>query len=903
MTLSAGARLGPYEVVGALGAGGMGEVYRARDTRLERTVALKVLPSTLAADADRRARFEREARAVSSLNHPHICTLHDIGRQDGIDFLVMEYLEGETLADRLKRGPLPTDAVLRYAVQIADALDKAHRQGVIHRDLKPGNVMLTKTGPKLLDFGLAKLQGPQLSAGSMLSALPTGEKPLTEAGTLLGTFQYMAPEQLEGKEADARTDIFAFGAVVYEMATGRRAFEGKSQASLIAAILEHDPPPMTTVQPLTPPALDRVVRTCLAKDPDERWQNAHDVMAELRWIAEGAYQLGIAAPVVARHRGRERLAWALAAAGLAAALGTAILSRPERAPAYSSLVRAYVPAPAGMSFAFTGDSAGPVQISSDGTRLAFVAEDKDGQQRLWTRPVEAAAAQPLAGTEGATFPFWSADGRSLGFFAGGKLKRVDLSGGAPLALCDVRDGRGGAWSRQGIIVFAPVARGPLFQIPDGGGEPRPVTSVDPARHTTHRWPVFLADGRHFLYLAANHDTSRPEDDGLYVGSLDGGASRMLMRSHAGALAVSGYLLFIQDSTLFAQRFDDARLGFRGEPIPVAQNVTYDRGIWRAAFDASSTGLLAYQAGGAPAPTQLTWFDANGKTVGAVGEKDLFFDVRLSPDGRRLAAAVGDTSDVWIYDLVRNVRSRFSFDPTNDTEPVWSPDGTRIAFASDRVTAPRVAAPGGPLYVGPGRFALYMKPSGGGRTEERLLESTLNQEPSDWSPDGRFLAFVQGDPTRKTREDIWILPMTGERKPFPYLDTEFTEREARFSPDGRFVAYTSDESGRRDVYVTPFPEPRDKWQVSPAGGRLPIWRRDGSALYYLAPDNKLMGAAIQVRGPQVEVGTVRPLFATAARRQFGAYDVSPDGRFLINAVGEQSAEPITLVVNWTAALKR
>ena len=893
MTLASGTRLGPYEILAPVGAGGMGEVYRAKDTRLDRTVAIKVLPASLASDPDRRQRFEREARAVSSLNHPHICTLHDIGQQDGIDFLVMEYLDGETLADRLKKGPLPTDAVLRYAIQIADALDKAHRHGVVHRDLKPANVILTRSGAKLLDFGLAKLKGPEVPAGSMLSALPTGEKPLTEAGTLLGTFQYMAPEQLEGKEADGRTDIFAFGAVVYEMATGRRAFEGKSQASLIAAILEHEPPPMTTVQPLTPPALDRVVRICLAKDPDERWQSAHDVMAELRWIAEGASQAGIAAPTVAHRRGREGLAWAIAALGLAAALAVALLSRSAGTPVYSRLVRAYVPAPAGMSFTFTGDNAGPVQISSDGARLAFVAEDKDGQQRLWVRPVDAAAAQPLAGTEGATFPFWSADGRSLGFFAGAKLKRVDLSGGAPLALCDARDGRGGTWNGRGVIVFAPDARSALFQIPDAGGEPRAVTSVDPARHTTHRWPVFLADGRHFLYLAANHDTSRPEDDGLYIGSLEGGASRMLMRSHAGALPAAGYLLFVQDSTLFAQDFDDARLAVRGEPIPVVQNVTYDRGIWRAAFGASSTGILAYQAGGAPTSTQLTWFDANGKTVGRVGEKDLYFDVRLSPDGHRLAAAVGDTSDVWIYDLVRNVRSRFSFDPTNDTEPVWSPDGSRIVFASDMLLGQGLR----------GRFALYMKPSGGGRTEERLLESTLNQEPSDWSPDGRFLAYVQGDPSRKTREDIWILPMAGERKPFPYLETEFAEREARFSPDGRFVAYTSDESGRREVYVTPFPEPRDKWQVSPAGGRLPIWRRDGLELYYLAPDNKLMAAAIHVRGPEVEVGTVRPLFATAARRQFGAYDVSPDGRFLINAVSEQSSEPITLVVNWTAALKR
>jgi Tol biopolymer transport system component len=742
----------------------------------------------------------------------------------------------------------------------------------------------------------------------MLSALPTGEKPLTEAGTLLGTFQYMAPEQLEGKDADARTDIFALGSVIYEMVTGRRAFEGKSQASLIAAILDHDPPPMTALQPLSPPALDRVVRTCLAKDPDERWQSAHDVMAELRWTAESASQAGIAAPAVAHRRSRERLAWVLAALSLVAALATAILSRRAGTLAYPRLVRAYVPAPAGMSFAFTGDEAGPVQVSSDGSRLAFVAADREGQQRLWTRAVDTEAAQPLAGTEGATFPFWSADGRSLGFFAGGKLKRVDLSGGLPLALCDAGAGRGGTWNRQGIIVFAPAARSPLFQIPDAGGEARPVTTVDPARHTTHRWPTFLADGRHFLYLAANHDMSRPEADGLYIGSLDGGASQMLMRSHAGALVASGSLLFVQDSTLFAQGFDEVRRALRGEPIPVAQNLTYDRGIWRAPFHASANGILAYQAGGAPATGQPSWFNASGQALGTVGEKDLYFDVQLSPDGRRVAAAVGDTSDIWIYDLARNVRSRFTFDPANETEPVWSPDGSRIVFASDRVATTPASAPGGPAIgpgrlAGPGRFALFMKPSGGGRAEERLLDSALNQEPNDWSSDGRFLAYVQGDPTLKTREDVWILPMAGERQPFPYLETESSEGEARFSPDGRFVSYTSDESGRREVYVAPFPEPRDKWQVSSAGGRLPMWRRDGSELFYLAPDNKLMGAAIRVRGPQVEVGTVRPLFATAARRQFGAYDVSPDGRFLINAVGEQSSEPITLVVNWTAALKQ
>jgi len=873
MTLVAGARLGPYEIVSSIGAGGMGEVYRARDTRLERTVAVKVLPAHFADAPERRARFEREARAVSSLNHPHICTLHDVGHQDGIDFLVMEYLEGETLADRLKKGPLPTDAVLRYGIQIADALDKAHRQGVVHRDLKPANVMLTKSGAKLLDFGLAKLKGPEMSAGSMLSALPTGEKPLTEAGTLLGTFQYMAPEQLEGRDADARTDIFAFGAVVYEMATGRRAFEGKSQASLIAAILEHEPPPITTLQPMTPPALDRVVRTCLAKDPDERWQNAHDLTAELKWIAAGASEAGMPATVVERRRRSER-GWMAATALMVVALMALALAYLRRAPAEPVPVRLSLARPAAAPYEYFDSAA----LSPDGRRVAFVSYTADAKTVLWLRPLDALAARPLPGSEGASMPFWSPDSRSLGFFAEGKLKRIDAGGGPPQVLCEAPSPRGGAWGREGVIVFASSEAG-LYRVPATGGTRATATRLLP-REEAHRWPAFLPDGHHFVFLG---DAAKTEDHFLRIGSLDSEDSRDLMGAVTNAVyAPPGYLLFVRGRSLLAQPFDAKHLRLTGEPVALAEALVESAGNHRFEFSVSDTGLLTYRS--ANLDRQLTWIDRSGRRLASVGDPGRTAYVELSPDQRRVAFVTEDQdgrdADIWIRDLARGLTSRLTFDPASDSSPVWSPDGSRIAFRSMRT----------------GLGDLYQKSATNPGEEELLFKSAETASPVSWSPDGRFLLFEVYAASANT--DLWLLPLATPAKPEPFLKTSFDENSPQFSRDGRWVAYASDESGRSEVYVRAFPASSTKWQVSTGGGWRPRWRRDGRELFYLTAVGRLMAVSVQAAG-RFEASDPRELF----RVQAGDYDVAADGqRFLVAVETEDlSASPITVVLNWTAGL--
>ena len=779
----------------------MGEVYRARDTRLDRTVAIKVLPTHLAASPARRQRFEREAKAISSLSHPHICVLHDVGRHDGIDFLVMEYLEGETLADRLKKGALPLEQVLRHGVEIADALDKAHRQGIVHRDLKPGNVMLTKSGAKLLDFGLAKLRAPDapVSAASELSALPTGDKPLTAEGSLLGTFQYMAPEQLEGKEPDARADIFAFGAVLHEMATGERAFKGKSQASLIAAILAAEPMPISRLQPLTPPALDRVVATCLAKDPDERWQSAHDLVSELKWIRDGG-----STPTAPAARGmkRERIAWT--AAVLVAALAGLVVSRwrdATREP--PRVIQSALLPPPKTNFARGTFFDGPPVLSPDGRRIVFVLRSEDGRTRLWVRALEDAVAQPLVGTEGATYPFWSADSRSLGFFADTRLKRTESSGGPPQVLCDAPAGRGGAWNREGVIVFAGPAGTGLFRVSASGGAPVPATHLDAASHeTSHRWPFFLPGGRHFVYTVLRAGGSQPEPDGIFLGTLGSNERRQLVVGRSnGAYAPPGYLLFVREGTLLAQPFDATRGEITGNAVPVADPVQTFPPVAIAAFSVSETGLLAYQPGTAGEASQAVWIDRAGRqsetgmAAGPVGS------LRLSHDGRRVAFQVEDRQgrgDIWIHDLARRVSSRFTFDPANDFDPVWSPDDTSIVFSSNRT----------------GGGDLYRKATSGGGAEELLFASDYRKSATDWSRDGRIILFSEFGST--TRQDIWSLSLP-DRKAQVVLQTEFFESAATLSPDGRWIAYFSDESGRQEVYVRPFPGPGAKSRISREGG--------------------------------------------------------------------------------------
>src|ERR1700694_2530382 len=569
MPILAGKRLGPYEILSSIGAGGMGEVYRAKDTRLDRTVAIKVVPAHLADKPELRERFEREARTIASLNHPHICTLHDIGHQDGIDYLVMEYLEGKTLAQRLLKGPLPLEQVLRYAIEIADALDKAHRKGVTHRDLKPGNIMLTKTGTKLLDFGLAKLSQEVVPADVQHSQLPTANDPLTAQGTILGTLQYMAPEQLEGREVDARTDIFAFGAVVYEMATGERAFEGKSQASVISAIMSSEPPSMSSLQPMTPPALDRVVKKCLRKDCDDRWQSARDVTDELKWLAAGGSQAGLAAPVVAQRKSRERLAWTVAAIAIVtAALGWGAFAYLRHAPEDAQQVRFFVSPPEKVSFD-SGVTTSPAAISPDGRRLAFSARDASGKVSIWVRPLDDPTTEALQGTDDGTSSFWSPDSRTIGFFAQGKLKRIDASGGPVQTLADDPTGRGGTWNPAGVILFTPDVNTPLYRVASGGGEPALATKLEP-QQTSHRSPSFLPDGRHFLYLVLGGAT---EPSGIFLGSFDSTESKRLLAAETNALySTSGDLLFVRQGTLLRQPFDAKKLALSGDPSAVAEHI-------------------------------------------------------------------------------------------------------------------------------------------------------------------------------------------------------------------------------------------------------------------------------------------------------------------------------------------
>jgi Tol biopolymer transport system component len=878
MTLAAGSRLGPYEILAPLGAGGMGEVYKAKDSRLDRTVAVKVLPQHLSSSEEMRQRFEREAKAISQLSHPNICALYDVGSQDGVEYLVMELLEGETLATRVLKGALPLDQTLSCGVQIADALDKAHRQGIVHRDLKPGNIMLTKAGVKLLDFGLAKAMAPATQI-SGLTSLPTVATPqnLTQTGTILGTFQYMAPEQLEGADADARSDIFAFGAVLYEMATGQKAFHGKTQASLIGSILKDEPPAISTVAPMTPPALDRVIRTCLAKDPENRFQTAHDVKLQLQWIAEGGSQAGLPAPVVARRKNREKLAWAVAAAGVLAAAALAV-GFIRRAPAPRRMVRFEIPTPEGLS------SVDTPRVSPDGRYVAFNATDSTGKSRIYLRALSAVAARPLEGTEGTTRPFWSPDSRFIGFFAEGKLKKIDVTGGPAQKICDAPTGADGSWSPQGVILYDGRSVDPIHRVSAAGGTPVVAMKPDPARkEVTTAWPEFLPDGRHFLYMATGQ---KPEDNMYRIGTLDSTDSKPLASAQTlVTYAPPGYLLFVRDKTLVAQSFDAKALKTTGEPVPLAEHIGTDS-LGLARFSVSREGTLAYRTG--ESGDRLLWVERTGREGELIGDTGEFHNPAFSPTGDRLAFDLADPRsgkrDVWVRDLKRGVSSRLTFGQGDAICPTWSPDGRMIVY-TDGVD-------------------LYQKSADGQGDAKLLMKSEDLKIAADWSRDGKTLAITIR--AKETGWDIWMLPASGEPKAVPFLKTSFTEVGPAFSPDGRFVAYQSNESGRAEVYVQGFPGPGGKWQVSTAGGAEPHWRADGRELYYRAPDQKVMAVEIQTAGG-FSAGVPQALFpgrfdmATARNR----YQPAPDGkRFLTVApLGREAMTPTTVVLNWFAELGR
>jgi Tol biopolymer transport system component len=892
VSLAPGTRLGPYEITALVGAGGMGEVYRARDTRLDRVVAIKMLRDHLSNDPDRRMRFEREARVISQLNHPHICALFDVGRENGADYLVIEYLDGQTLADRLRKGPLPIEQALEFAIQIAEALDAAHRKGIIHRDLKPANVMLTKTGAKLLDFGIARITPAAGTEGSR-------DGTLTAEGALLGTPQYMTPEQLEGREADARSDLFAFGAVLYEMLTGRRAFAGESLSRVTAAVLDSQPIPVSRIEPRVPAVLERVVTTCLAKDPDERWQSAGDLGRELRWIRDSDVRGPSAAPPRGR---RDRLVWALVTV-LAIALTAALVAVFAflRQPALDTRVyrSTFVP-PAELST----QALGQIAVSPDGRYLVFVAPDAN--PRLWVRPLDSLAAQPLAGTEGAASPFWSPDGRFVAFFANNKLKRIDVSGGPPLILCDASPAgtnpsccaKTGTWSRNDVIVFSsiPLPGGPaLFRVPAAGGTPSAVTMLDNnAGEIGHYFPYFLPDGRHFLYTAA--EGGPPVRVVTYVGSLDSGDRRQLLEGSSNVQYALGHLVFLQGTTLTAQPFDPKRLTLRGEREPLAQQVGmssyFNTRVQGGTFAVSQTSVLIYQAGALSRGSQLIWFDRTGKQIGVLGDRAAYgSEVNLSRDGTHASVIMSESStgyDVRVFDVMRGIHNRLTFGPGVVRGPIWSPDGQHVVFAGGIVP----------------RLDLHEKAATGAGDERVLLADPFVKFPESWSSDGRFVLYFRPGQAPPPNT-VWVLPLFGDRKSFPLLQTP--ARRSQFSPDGHWVAYESNESGVPDVNVVPFngstATGTGRWQVSRGGGHDPRWSRDGKELFYLAR-NTLMAARVKTDEKGFEVGAVRRLFDLRVPFGDAVYDVSPDGRFLVNTVQEQvERAPITIVVNWTAGLRQ
>ncbi|MCA1642389.1 MAG: protein kinase [Acidobacteria bacterium] len=852
MTIEAGTRLGRYQIKSLVGAGGMGEVYRAHDPNLGRDVALKVLPSDFSADRERLARFEQEARAAGALNHPNVLSIHDVETHDGSLYVVSELLEGETLRELLGGAALPVRKAVDYALQSARGLAAAHERGIIHRDIKPENLFVTTDGRvKILDFGIAKLM--EAEAGGARTDLPT-RKVNTDSGAVMGTVGYMSPEQLRGKPVDPRTDIFSFGAVLYEMLAGRRAFHKDSAADTISAILKEDPPELSETNGSVNPALDRVVRRCLEKNREERFHSASDLAFALEALS-GTQASGATTAVVTaeaskpEHRSKliARLGWIAAALFLVSTLALAFLHFRRTEPRAETM-RFTIPAPEKSAYR------GTLALSPDGRRLAFIVTGPGGNS-LWVRALDSLEARQLPGTEGADFPFWSPDGRSVGFFAGNKLKRIDVAGGAPQVLADATtDPRGAAWAPDGTIIFTPDFTSPLLKVSAAGGTVEPVTALDQSRQqTSHRWPSFLPDGRHFLYFSRG---TKKDAEGIYAGSLDTKEVKFLLNTNLRGVyaqadgATAGYLLFMRDKSLMAQPFDAERLQLSGEPAVVAEGVlTFpEEGgpTAYAAFSASANGRLSYLPGNI-ALDQMGWFDRAGKSLGSVGPQGLLGELWLSPDGKRVAFDRRDlqSPDIWLLDLARSTTTRFTFDAAADTSPVWSADGSRIFFSSNRDG---------------GKFSLYQKVSSGAGGDELLLKTETNAFADDWfsGKAGEFIIYESE--SGLNRFDLMVLPLAGERKPYPFLQTEFNETHAQFSPDGRFVAYVSDESGRAEVYVQSFPAAGGKWQISTGGGDQPQWRRDGRELFYMAPDKTLMAVPIAAGG-SFEPGSPAALFAT------------------------------------------
>jgi serine/threonine protein kinase len=894
----------------------MGEVYKAVDTRLGRSVAIKILAHPFSADATSRQRFEREAKAISSLNHPHICTLYDVGSHDGLEFLVMEHLEGETLSERLGQRALPLAETLRCAIEMADALEAAHERGIIHRDFKPANVMLTSDGAvKLLDFGIAKAATGLAGASSSeaLTIVTKGAGPVP----LIGTPNYMSPEQVRGMRVDRRTDIWAFGCVLFEMLTGKRAFDGKTAADTTSAILEREPS-LSELPLTTPTAVRRLLRRCLEKDVRRRLHDVADARIELEdALREPHGSTSAAAGGPPPPRKREVLAWA-AALGIAAVAVTVTLLRPdernqpEATASYTTEILLPDSLRLGSGILGSSDS-GRFALSPDGRRLAFVAADASGRVLLYIRALDSVVAQPLPGTENADYPFWSPESDSIAFWADGRLKRVDLAGGAPITIAETALLATGAWNADDVILFTPAPANPIHRVPASGGTPTPVTTLNTqAGEVQHWYPFFLPDGRHFLYFAVGSQAGATDARAVLVGSLDATEpSKLLVQGGSNAKYANGHLFYSRAGRLVAQPFDVERLELHGEALPVVEEVrSTGLGATSAAgaFSVAETGVLAYQLTAAPR-SQLAWFERFGQQTATLGAPADYGDVMLSPDGTRAAVSVVDpasgASDLWIFDVARGSRERVTLDPGGDFAPIWSrATGREVIHSAQRG----------------GSIQLYRRPAGAGQ-EELLYEDDLGKFASDWSADGRFLVYIAGGGIIR-RSDLWVLGIEGSEPARPFIETSFPESHAQFSPDGRWLAYMSIETGVFEVYVTPFPGPGpgERRQVSTAGGGWPRWRRDGRELFYLAADpdmtnetpdryRVLTAVAVDGDGPSFQISGEERLFVTQlrpiGRLDAFPYDVSADGQsFLLNtSIAASESAPITLVVKWPAILAR
>ena len=895
MALDTGVRLGPYEIVALIGSGSMGDVYRAHDTRLNRDVAIKVLPPAVAADANRIARFEREARAVAAINHPNILALYDVGSAEMSDadqrvvrvtYLVTELLDGDTLRARLVHGPLSARKSADVAMQVARGMAAAHDRGIVHRDLKPENIVLLRDGHvKILDFGLAKPPADSKPADEQQTFAAT------DAGMIMGTVGYMAPEQVRGEPADPRTDVFAVGAVLYELVSGRRPFQRPTAAETMTAILREEPPDLTSVRADISPALDRIVRHCLEKDPDDRFQSGRDLAFALQELADsqgsGAARAVAAGAPARTVRRRDRARWLL----LGGAIGFACVGLlwwrtiPPTPVAASQVLFTF-------SSPWNDAVLGSPSVSPDGTRIAFIAQRRAGDS-IVVRRLDAMQAQPLGGTAGARMGSlcWSPDGRALGFFAGGKLKTIELATGKVEILADAPSGYGAAWGQDGTILFSPDERTPIFRVSANGGESAPVTKLDPAKHEeAHRFPQFLPDGRHFVFMTWNASTTTRN---IQISAIDGTPVTKLFESSSAAVVAGNYLIYVRDlpSHLLAQAFDPKTLRLEGRPVVVVSddNVDYN---WRSGDPAAaaSLGTLVYTTGKFRT-NQLKWFSRAGRPLGTLGDPDVYFDPAIAPDGTALAIEKRDadrgSTDLWTVDLARGAFSRLTSAPGFESVATWSPDGRRIAFASDDKPGPKIS----------------VKNASGTGAEEVLVDG--RSFVTDWSRDGRYLLFMTDGGA--TRLDVWVYDVE-RRTSKPLLASPFTEGLAKFSPDGKWIAYVSDEGQERQVYVRSFPDGTKKVQASPGGGNEPEWRRDGKELFYLAPDDTLMAADVRFNGAEIAVGAPQPLFQTNVQQDRvtrNTYAASVDGqRFLVlSPVVDPNASPLVAVLNWTAGLAR